>query len=95
MDNITIGNVKELIITISTVGAALIGICAWIKHIIGKMLLPLLKSDIATLMYLAEQGQLSDTQKRLAHDEFDEYKKLGGNSYIKDNFEKLVKEGKL
>ena len=54
-----------------------------------------LKSDLTTLMYLADNGTISDEQKMLANEEYDDYIEMNGNSYIKNKFEKLVKEGKI
>ena len=54
-----------------------------------------LKSDLTTLMYLADNGTISDEQKMLANEEYDDYIGMGGNSYIKNKFDKLVKEGKI
>ena len=54
-----------------------------------------LKSDLTTFMYLAEYGTLSNEQKIRAHEEYDEYISMKGNSWVHDRFESLVKEGKL
>ncbi len=54
-----------------------------------------LRSDIVSLMCGAENGSLSEEQKILAHEEYDEYVKLGGNSYVHSKWEKLEKEGKI
>ena len=54
-----------------------------------------LKSDLTTFMYLAEYGTLSNEQKIRAHEEYDEYISMKGNSWVHDKFESLVKEGKL
>ena len=37
----------------------------------------------------------SDIQKKNAYELYDRYQKLGGNSYIHDSWEKLIKEGKI
>lgn len=54
-----------------------------------------LKTDLTTFMYLAEYGTLSNEQKIRAHEEYDEYIAMKGNSWTHDKFESLVKEGKL
>ena len=44
----------------------------------------------------AENGiEKSDIQRLNAHELYERYKKLGGNSYVHDHFEKLLKEGKI
>lgn len=43
-----------------------------------------------------EQGNpKSQIQKENAYELYDRYKDLGGNSYIHDRWEKLIKEGKI
>lgn len=37
----------------------------------------------------------SQIQKLNAHELYDQYTKLGGNSYVHDHWEKLLKEGKI
>ena len=56
-----------------------------------------LKSDLVTFLCLSEQGIITNEQKLLAHEEFDKYVKppFNGNSYIKEKFEALHKEGKI
>ena len=56
-----------------------------------------LKSDLVTFLCLSEQGIITNEQKLLAHEEFDKYIKppFNGNSYIKEKFEALHKEGKI
>ena len=54
-----------------------------------------LKTDLVNLMSLAENGSISKEQKINAHELYDEYSSNGGNSYIHDWWEKLVKEGKI
>lgn len=54
-----------------------------------------LKTDLVNLMSLAEDGNISKEQTINAHELYDEYSSNGGNSYIHDWWEKLVKEGKI
>lgn len=51
--------------------------------------------DLVNLMCFAEQGIITEEQKKLAHELFDKYTKAGRNSYVHDKWEKLVKEGKI
>ncbi len=54
-----------------------------------------IKIDLVNLMCFAEQGNISEEQKRLAHELFDEYTSAGRNSYVHSKWDKLVKEGKI
>lgn len=53
------------------------------------------KRDLVNLMYLADRGEISEEQKKLAHDLFDVYTSAGLNSYVHEKWERLVKEGKI
>ena len=100
MDNITLGQVLDAVIKIgAVVGAigALYGlIIRGIKKIIMPMRIKMLKSDLTTFFYLAETGNLSIEQRKLAYEEYDEYvNELKQNSWVHEKFESLKKEGKL
>ena len=53
------------------------------------------KADLVNLMCLAEQGTISEEQKKLGHELFDVYTNAGRNSYVHDKWDKLVREGKI
>jgi hypothetical protein len=106
MDNITLGQIKDIILWLVAITGgigALYGLLMkGIKNIFNPVIDDLkkekmqrLKSELTTFMYLGENGTISNEQKMLAHEEYDEYINNGGNSYIKNKFESLVKEGKL
>lgn len=106
MDNITLGQIFDGIIRLSVVAGAVIALYKLILKGVGNLLTPIkvdlkdekmsrLKSELTTFMFLAENGNLSPEQKILAHEDYDEYIKNKGNSYIHDKFESLVKEGKI
>ena len=106
MNNITLGQVFDTVIKIGAVIGALGGLYALFMKGFDKRLQPIkddlkdekmkrLKSELTTFMYLAEQGNLSNEQKILAHEDYDEYIANKGNSYIHDRFEILKKEGKI
>lgn len=42
-----------------------------------------------------ENRDLSESEKQRAHEVYQHYRDLGGNSYIKEEFEKMQDEGKL
>ena len=55
-----------------------------------------IKTDLVNFINDAENGiEKSDIQRLNAHELYDRYKKLGGNSYVHDHFERLLKEGKI
>ena len=58
--------------------------------------LELIKMFLVNFINDTEKGiNKSQIQKQNAFELYDRYKKLGGNSYIHDRWEKLVKEGKM
>ena len=55
-----------------------------------------LKADLTVFINDLEMGIFkTHVQKLIAHEWFERYKKLGGNSYICEHWGKLLKEGKL
>lgn len=42
-----------------------------------------------------ETRDLSESEKQRVHEVYQHYRELGGNSYIKEEFEKMQDEGKL
>ena len=66
-----------------------------IKKITTKREISCLKTDLVNFMSLGEAGMLTAEQKINAHELYDHYCELGGNSYVRDKWEKLKKEGKI
>lgn len=129
MDNITLGQIKEIVAWIVAFGIAVGTIYAFlVKATTNKFVKPLtkqmsddkkelkeeltklkgvlttalreekmerLKTDLTSFICLADRDIISEGQKIRAHDEYDEYIKLGGNSNIHNDFERLVKGGKI
>ena len=106
MEEITLGQIKDAIIFLTAILGGIGVLYGLLMTGIKKLLQPIkdelqnekmqrLKTDLTTFLYLAEHDTISNEQKLLAHECYDEYIKLKGNSYIHDKFEKLVKEGKL
>ena len=106
MENITLGQIKDIVVFIVALVGGLITLYTMLMKGIKKQLEPInnelksekmsrLKSDLTTLMCLAETGVISNEQRILAHEEYDEYVENKGNSYIHDKFESLHKEGKI
>lgn len=53
------------------------------------------KNYLVNFMSDAENDSITKEQVQNAYEMFDRYKKLGGNSYIHDKWEKLKKGGKI
>lgn len=106
MESITLGEVKDAIVFIVALASGIVALYSLLMKGIKTQLEPIneelhnekmnrLKSDLTTLMYLAETGAISNEQRILAHEEYDVYVENKGNSYIHDKFESLHKEGKI
>lgn len=107
MDNITLGQIKDIVLYVGTFIGGIGVLYKLLMAGIGKLLQPIkddlkeekkarLKSELTTFMYLAENGSLSPEQKILAHEDYDVYtNKLKCNSYIHNKWENLEKEGKI
>lgn len=50
---------------------------------------------VARISELKSDGKLDDISKERFYEQYEHYIKMGGNSYIKSEVEKLQKEGKL
>ena len=106
MENITLGQIKDIVVFIVALVGGLITLYTMLMKGIKKQLEPInnelksekmsrLKSDLTTLMCLTENGVISKEQIMLAHEEFDDYISNKGNSFVKEKFESLHKEGKI
>jgi len=106
MENITLGQISDIVIFLVTLIGGIGALYKLLMTGIKNQLQPIneelhnekmnrLKSDLTTLMCLAENGVISYEQKLLAHEEYDEYVKNKGNSWVHDKFETLHKEGKI
>lgn len=103
MDNVTLGQVSNVLVWIVGFIGTISTIIMAIKKIIASQLKPLLnkidKLDINQCRnylvdFLAdiEQGISKDeTQIKRAYEVYDHYAELGGNSYIHDKWEKLMR----
>lgn len=106
MDNITLGQIKDIVIWFSVFAGAIGSLYALLITGIKKLLQPIkddirdekferIKSDLTTFIYLANISELSEGQKIRMYEEYDDYIKMGGNSNIKEDIERLKKEGKI
>ncbi len=58
--------------------------------------LELIKMFLVNFIHDIEQGTFkSEIQIKNAYELYDRYQKLGGNSYVHDSWEKLMKDGKI
>ena len=105
MENISIGQIAGIITLISIFAGAIMGLITFYKSFISKILsvagrnnieLELIKIILVNFINDIEHGVYkSQIQKQNAYELYDRYIALGGNSYIHDKFEKLIKEGKI
>lgn len=66
-----------------------------LTEVTSKNNLSSIKTDLINLMELADKETISTEQKIRAHELYDYYYKHGGNSYVHDKWERLIKENKL
>ncbi|MBQ6621934.1 MAG: hypothetical protein IJH75_03795 [Mogibacterium sp.] len=111
MENITLGEIGMAVAFITALVGGIILLVKWIRSVIVKVMqaeLEPIKAQIATVdlencknylvTYLAdaERGSAKDEiERERFYEEYEHYKKIGGNSYIKTKVEKLQAAGKL
>ena len=108
MENITLGSIENLLIWIIGFGGATITIIKAVKAAIDKGFQPVQdkidKVDKnATMNYLVDKMndidrglKLEGVARKRFIDEYEHYtKELNGNTYIKEEYDRLKKEGKL
>lgn len=99
MDKI-IEYIPQLATLITSCSVILVAVKKWLVEPTNKKIesfeLSSIKTDLVNFINDVENGlDKSDIQKLNAHELYDRYKELGGNSYVHDHFEKLLKEGKI
>lgn len=92
--------IPQLATLITSCSVILIAVKKWLVEPTNKKIeafeLSSIKTDLVNFINDMESGvEKSDIQKLNAHELYDRYKILGGNSYVHDHFEKLLKEGKI
>lgn len=107
MDKITLGQIQGLMLWGIAFVGAVITIVKAVKSAINSAFKPLNERmdeiDMnATKNYLVQtlgaidrNGYIDGVQKARFYEQYEHYQKLGGNSYIKDEFERLKKTNKL
>lgn len=104
MENITLGQISNLLLFIVELGGVTITIIVAMKKILNKQLEPInqkidkldlndCKNFLVRFLADVERGQAMDeVEEKRAHDVYDHYRKdLKGNSYIEDKWNKLMK----
>lgn len=92
--------IPQLATLITSCSVILVAVKKWLVEPTNKKIeefeLSSIKTDLVNFINDAENGiEKSDIQRLNAHELYDRYKALGGNSYVHDHFEKLLKEGKI
>lgn len=92
--------IPQLATLITSCSVILVAVKKWLVEPTNKKIeafeLSSIKTDLVNFINDMESGvEKSDIQKLNAHELYDRYKILGGNSYVHDHFEKLLKEGKI
>lgn len=105
MENITITNFQQLLVTLVSIIGSLIVLARYIKTWLGADIKELDKQQTMDFLIMefarAERHPLGEAEKVHVKKRYDHYitpKEKGGldgNSYIREEYERLVKEGKL
>lgn len=107
MEQITLGDLARWAAFAVTIGGSIAAIIRGVNKAVGKLLEPVVKqiesvdrenckNFLVTFLAETERGQEHDQiELERFHEQFEHYKSIGGNSYIKAKAEKLRKDGKL
>lgn len=92
--------IPQIATLITSCSVILVAVKKWLVEPTNKKIeafeLSSIKTDLVNFINDVENGiEKSDIQKLNAHELYDRYYHLGGNSYVHDHFEKLLKEGKI
>lgn len=107
MEQITLDDIARVAAYIVALGGSIAAIVRGVKKTVGQLLAPLseqirnvdrenCKNFLVTFLAEVERGQEHDQiELERFHEQFEHYKAIGGNSYIKAKVEKLQKAGKI
>lgn len=105
MENITITNFEQLLVTIVSIIGSLMILAKYIKTWLGTDIKALDKQQTMDFLIMefarAERHELTEAEKLHLKQRYDHYITdpekggLGGNSYIKEEYERLKGEGRL
>jgi len=106
MDNITLGQISNLMVWVIGFGGSTIAIITAIKKAVASAFKPInskidnvdmnsTKNFLVRCIADMERHEIDQVTKMRFYEQFEHYQKLGGNSYITSEVERLKKEGKL
>lgn len=107
METITLGDLARWAAFAVALGGSIAAIIRGVNKAVGKLLEPVVKqiesvdrenckNFLVTFLAEMERGQEHDQiELERFHEQFEHYKAIGGNSYIKAKVDKLQKNGKL
>lgn len=107
MEQITLEQIATWVAFLAAFGGSVAAIIRGVNKAVSKLLEPLskqienvdrenCKNFLVTFLAETERGQEHDQiELERFHEQFEHYKSIGGNSYIKDKVQKLQKAGKL
>lgn len=107
MEQITLGDLARWAAFTVTIGGSIAAIIRGVNKAVGKLLEPVVKqiesvdrenckNFLVTFLAETERGHEHDQiELERFHEQFEHYKAIGGNSYIKAKVDKLQKNGKL
>lgn len=107
MEQITLDDIYRVAAFVVAFGGSIAAIIKGVNKAVKKLLEPLenkvdavdlenCKNYLVTFLASCERGEAHDEiELERFHEQFEHYKKLGGNSYIHAKVEKLKKDGKL
>lgn len=111
MENITLGQIKDIMLFLATFIGTGITLMVYIKKGLKKVLQDELepikkqlkdestairRNELMRVFHILKSGgELDSDEKVHYHKNYDEYIESGGNSYVKELNDKYVKEGKI
>lgn len=100
MEQITLGEIAKALAFVVALGGSVTSIILGVRKVIKKLLEPLIldqcKDFLVQTLSEAERGTvLTEMEKLRLAERFETYTKMGGNSYIKDWYNRLKNDGKI
>lgn len=100
MEQLTLGEIAKALAFIVALGGSVTSIILGVRKVIKKLLEPLIldqcKDFLVQTLSEAERGTvLTEMEKLRLAERFETYTKMGGNSYIKDWYNRLKNDGKI
>ncbi len=100
MEQITLGDLARWAAFVVALGGSIATIIRGVKKAVEAIILPLsldnAKNYLVPFLSKVERGEpVDEIELERFHEQFEHYRQIGGNSYIKAKVEKLQKAGKL